>query len=118
MPAGTIYPTLLARSERTGLLLAGRRGPLDQGRGLACVNLVLEAEHRRVFSAHYLRHHEAHVDPRIAHRYGDRVAEPRPTIALGLSADYATIGCFMLLTRHCAKAGYPARLRSSGFGPC
>jgi hypothetical protein len=33
------------RSSRTaGLLLAGRS--LDQGRGLACVSLVLKAEHR------------------------------------------------------------------------
>ena len=67
----------LSRSPRTrGLLLATRRGSLDQGRGLACVSLVLEAEQCRVSSAHYLRHHEAHVDPRIADRLGDRVAEP------------------------------------------
>src|SRR5712692_1303482 len=81
-PPATIYPTLLARPERRGLLLAARRGPFDQGRGLACVRLVLEAEHRRVSSAHHLRHHEAHVDPRIADRFGDRVAEPRPIVAL------------------------------------
>src|SRR5713101_10095722 len=81
-PPATIYLTLLARPERTGLLVAARRGPFDQGRGLACVSLVLEAEHRRVSSAHYLRHHEAHVDPRIANRFGDRVAEPRPIVAL------------------------------------
>jgi hypothetical protein len=29
-----------------------------------------------------LRHHEAHVDPRIADRFGDRVAEPRPIVTL------------------------------------
>src|SRR5882724_11244175 len=66
----------LARSEPAGLLLATRRGSLDQGRGLACVSLVLEAEHRRVSSAHYLRHHEAHVDPRVADRFGDRWPSP------------------------------------------
>ncbi len=52
-------PNSLGRPERAGLLLATRRGSLDPGRGLACVSLVLEAEHRRVSTAHDLRHHEA-----------------------------------------------------------
>jgi hypothetical protein len=37
---------------------------------------------RGVAHAHHLHHHEAHVDPRIADRFGDRVAEPRPNVAL------------------------------------
>src|SRR5260370_20169688 len=72
----------LARRERAGLLLATPRGSLDQGRGLACVGFVLEAKQRRVSSAHHLRHHEAHIDPRIADRFGDRVAKPRSIVAL------------------------------------
>jgi hypothetical protein len=101
VPAGTIYPTLLARPERTGLLLGARRGAFNQGRGLACVNLALEAEHRRVFSAHYLRHHEAHVDPRITHRFGDRVAEPRPIVALDHQGGDGRRGETRCLRRRC-----------------
>ena len=69
-------------SERAGLFLTARRGSFDQSRGLACVSLVLEAEQRRVSSIHHVRHHEAHVDPRIADRFRDRVAETRPIVAL------------------------------------
>ena len=75
--------TQLPRSPRTlGTTSCRAPWPLDQGRGLACVSLVLEAEHSRVSSTHHLRHHEGHVDPRIADRFGDRVAEPRPIVAL------------------------------------
>jgi hypothetical protein len=70
---GDLPDTLLA-PERASLLLAAHRGSLVQGHGRACIGLAFEAEQRRVSSAHYQRHHEAHVDPRIAYRFGDRVS--------------------------------------------
>jgi hypothetical protein len=59
-----------------------RRDSRDQGRGLACVKLIAEAERRPASSTHDPRQHEPHVDPRIADRFGDPEASEtmRPAV--------------------------------------
>ena len=61
---------------------------LDQGRGPNCVGLVLEAEHCRISPSHYLRHHEAQIDPRIADRFREGMAESLPIVPLDQQGGY------------------------------
>jgi len=61
---------------------------LDQARSPSCVGLVLEAEHCRISPPHYLRHHEAQIDPRITDRFREGMAESLPIVPLDQQGGY------------------------------
>jgi hypothetical protein len=73
-PPPTIYPTLLAAPNAGGYFLLRAVALLIRVAALLA-SASFSKPNRRVSSAHYLRHHEAHVDLRIA----DRLAIAWPT---------------------------------------
>jgi hypothetical protein len=59
-----------------------RCGFLDQGRSLRCIIVILEAEYCGISATDHLGHQKAYANAGIAYRFGERIAQSLPIVAL------------------------------------